>query len=203
MKISAFELPPLGTVAYLLTDKETRQALLIDAPMGASKAIEPVLKEEACELAAVLLTHGHFDHIMDGHLFNQKGVPVYGHEGDKTFFANPSVQSILFQGLPHIHPVKIDKWLHPKENLKIAGYQIEVRYVPGHAPGSVLFYIEAMQTAFVGDTVFSGGVGRVDIPGGNAATLRKSIREQIFTLPDATILYPGHGPSTTVANEKL
>jgi glyoxylase-like metal-dependent hydrolase (beta-lactamase superfamily II) len=98
--------------------------------------------------------------------------------------------------------VKVDAWLQPGEKLAALGREFEVRHVPGHCPGNVLFYEPAGHAVFVGDALFNGGVGRWDLPGGNYDLLARSIREQIYTLPDETVVFPGHGPRTTVADEK-
>jgi glyoxylase-like metal-dependent hydrolase (beta-lactamase superfamily II) len=101
-----------------------------------------------------------------------------------------------------VDPIRVDHWLTPGECWEALGAPVECRHVPGHCPGNVLFYFSSLGAAFVGDALFAGSVGRTDLPGGSAATLAESIRSQIYTLPDATVVYPGHGPSTRVADEK-
>ena len=97
--------------------------------------------------------------------------------------------------------VKIEHWLTQGETLTALGTTIAVRHVPGHCPGNVLFYFAAAQAAFVGDALFKRAIGRTDLPGGSFAELERSIREQIYSLPGETVVYPGHGPATTVAEE--
>jgi glyoxylase-like metal-dependent hydrolase (beta-lactamase superfamily II) len=101
-----------------------------------------------------------------------------------------------------IEPVKVDFWIAPGDRLEALGTQAEVRHVPGHCPGNVLFYFARANTAFVGDSLFNGGVGRWDLPGGSLERLEQSIREQIYTLPPGTIVFSGHGPKTSVADER-
>jgi glyoxylase-like metal-dependent hydrolase (beta-lactamase superfamily II) len=101
-----------------------------------------------------------------------------------------------------LEPIKVDHWLADDEPLTGLGAPVSVRYVPGHCPGSVLFYFSRLGLAFDGDALFKGSIGRTDLPGGSRPQLEKSIRTQIYTLPDATIVYPGHGPETTVGAEK-
>jgi len=96
----------------------------------------------------------------------------------------------------------VDHWLAAGERLAAAGATAEVRHVPGHCPGNVLFYFPQSAAAFVGDALFRGSVGRTDLPGADPAVLARSIREQIYTLPGETVVYPGHGPETTVAAER-
>ena len=99
-------------------------------------------------------------------------------------------------------PAEINNDLVHGQRLKILGQSTEIRHVPGHCPGNVLFFFPDQKTAIVGDAIFAGSIGRTDLPGGDFHTLEKAIREEIYTLPDDTILLPGHGPMTTVAQEK-
>jgi glyoxylase-like metal-dependent hydrolase (beta-lactamase superfamily II) len=107
-----------------------------------------------------------------------------------------------------LKPVKVDTWVAQGDKFTALGVEVEVRHVPGHCPGNVLFYFagnknaKAAGAAFVGDALFAGSVGRTDLPGGSFEQLERSIREQIYTLPDDTIVFPGHGPRTAVRNEK-
>jgi glyoxylase-like metal-dependent hydrolase (beta-lactamase superfamily II) len=98
-------------------------------------------------------------------------------------------------------PVNLDRSVSDGDVLNLMGLRIEVRHVPGHCPGNVLFYVEARRAAFVGDVIFAGSVGRTDFPGGDPAVLRNSILKRVYTLPPATVLYPGHGPKTSVEHE--
>jgi len=101
-----------------------------------------------------------------------------------------------------LEPLKVDHWLDVGEKLPALGAAAEVRWVPGHCPGNVLFYFKDQSAAFVGDALFKGSIGRTDLPGGSFETLARSIREQIYSLPDATKVYSGHGSPTTVGEEK-
>lgn len=201
MDVKVYLLPPVDTNAFLLRDFERGEALLIDAPLG----LLPSMKEDLgdLKLVAMLMTHGHFDHTMGAaEIVEAYGCPVYGHVGDKELYEYPEVQrSFLPPELP-LAPVKINRWLEHRETLEFLGHQIEVRHVDGHTPGGILFYFPARQEAYVGDTLFMGGIGRTDLPGGDRQTLERAIREQVYTLPDECAIHPGHGPSTKVINEK-
>ena len=197
MKIKRYELPPIGTNAWLLYDEDRGEALLCDAPLEAWERIMPDLKELGCELKAVLITHGHWDHIGDGHHFSRTGVPIYAHESDGPMMARPSAQMN-----PSIQGCKADHTLKDGDSLELLGQEIAVKHVPGHSPGSVLFYFSELKWAISGDVIFRGTVGRTDFPGCSHIQLINSIRKHILTLPEETVLYPGHGGRTTVAIEK-
>ena len=98
--------------------------------------------------------------------------------------------------------IQVDQWVAAGDSLEALGQSVEVRHVPGHCPGNIMFVFSDQTTAFVGDAIFAGSIGRTDLPGGSFAELEASIRSQIYTLPDETTLYPGHGPATTVKIEK-
>ncbi|MFP4353426.1 MAG: MBL fold metallo-hydrolase [Puniceicoccaceae bacterium] len=200
MDIRILPLGPIETNAFLLTDGA--DAVLIDAPMGAFDAVGEVLARSGATLGALLLTHGHWDHTTDAHRFQAAGVPLHGHAGDRELFENPAVMApFLIPGVP-LEPVRIDHWVEEGRPLGVLGKAVEVRHVPGHAPGNVLFHFPEQSACFSGDALFAGGIGRYDLPGGDFTTLEDSIRRKIYTLPEDTEIYPGHGPVTSVREEK-
>ncbi|WP_245844367.1 MBL fold metallo-hydrolase [Nibricoccus aquaticus] len=191
------------TNAYLLTPEAGGEAVLIDAPLGVWAMVAKILEKEKCVLKEVWLTHGHFDHIQGvEEIAAATGVKVFAHEADRAMMEQPEVVEARM-GFPlGLKVVKPEGWFTVGEKRMAAVAEAEVRYVPGHCPGSVLFYFAKEGVAFVGDAIFAGSVGRTDFEGGSFPLLEKSIREQIYTLPEATVLYPGHGGTTTVAKEK-
>lgn len=193
---------PLETNAYLLTDMERREALLIDAPQGVAPYIKKILKREQIKLVGLLLTHGHWDHIADAKPVSDLGPVVYGHKDDKEWFETPMAMSVAMPEGLEIEPVETIKWIEDGQTLWIMGQEIRVLHVPGHAPGSLAFYFPLIGTAFVGDAIFAGSIGRTDLPGGDFKTLEASIKEKLYTLPKDTMLCPGHGQATTVEQEK-
>lgn len=202
LKIQTFPLPPLETNAYLVTDTESSKAILVDAPQGAWSKVGPALERHGSTLEACVLTHAHFDHVLGAHELNRQGVPLYLHEDDRGMLEGLPGQLKYF-GMPgEAADITIDHWLTIPASLHLLDRDLEIRHVPGHCPGSVLIYSAGDQFAFVGDAIFAGGVGRTDFPGCSFEQLENSIREQIYTLPDNTTLYPGHGPATTVGREK-
>lgn len=202
MIIETQELPPIGTNAMALIDPERKECVVIDAPAGAFDWAAALAERHACKIVALILTHGHWDHILDGWKFAEQAIPTYGHADDRIMFDEPSrMASYAIPGL-ELKPVRIGQWIGQGEKLQLLGRTLEVRHVPGHCPGNILIYLEEEAAAFVGDALFAGSIGRYDLPGGDFPVLERSIREQIYTLPDATKIYPGHGPTTTVAAEK-
>jgi glyoxylase-like metal-dependent hydrolase (beta-lactamase superfamily II) len=202
MIIETQELPPIGTNAIALIAVERKECVIVDAPAEAHAWAVDVAGRHGCKIVALILTHGHWDHTLDGWKFVEDGIPVYGHEEDALMFAEPSrMANFAMPGLD-LRPVKIDHWLAQGQKLNLLGTEMEIRHVPGHCPGNILVYLPEESAAMVGDAIFAGSIGRYDLPGGDFPTLERSIREQIYTLPEDTTIYPGHGPTTTVAAEK-
>lgn len=211
MKIHVQPAGPLQTNAYLLTEPKTGSAVLIDAPLGITDIIGPVLEKEGCKLTELWLTHGHFDHMQDAaRLKAGLGVKVLAHRDDQGLIETPEIMEGFMGQKLGLKGVKVDQWVAQGDKVTALGCEFEVRHVPGHCPGNVLFYLPAASgstgltagSAFVGDALFNGGVGRWDLPGGSFEMLAEAIRSQIYTLPDDTIVFPGHGPRTTVGGEK-
>ncbi len=197
----------IQTNAYLLTDQDSREAVLIDAPGEVWAKVEPILAKENCKLTQLWITHGHWDHTEGGaEVVRASDAKVIAHKDDQVMIETPEVMEERLEKMMgmriKLEAIKVDRWVAEGDQIEALGQKIEVRHVPGHCPGNVLFYFAAGDTAFVGDAIFAGSVGRTDLPGGDTQTLLKAIRERIYTLPDATTLYPGHGQSTTVGREK-
>lgn len=201
MKIHVLPSGPIQTIGYLLT--EGTEAVLVDAPAGIMARIQPVLAKEGCTLQELWLTHGHWDHTQEAaKLVRETGARVRGHEADRVLFENPAIMEERLGHKLGLEPVRVDHWARQGERFTALGREFQVRHVPGHCPGNILFYQREAKTAFVGDALFKAGVGRWDLPGGDFEVLARSIREQIYTLPDDTLVFPGHGPRTTVGEEK-
>jgi hydroxyacylglutathione hydrolase len=194
---------PIQTNAYLLTAPGRGEAVLIDAPGKVWAGVAPILAREKCRLTELWITHGHWDHMQGAaEVVRETGALCRAHEADRMLLENPRVMSAFMGEDLGLEPVAVSAWLRPGERLAVFGTEVEVRHVPGHCPGNVLFHFPAAAAVFVGDALFNGGVGRTDLPGGDAAELVQSIRTQIYTLPPETVVYPGHGPATTVGEEK-
>ena len=202
MEILTIELGPFATNAFLLWNDGGNDAVLFDAPPGAEDTLPNVLSERGLELTDVYLTHGHWDHFSGLPQLESASIGTWLHPEDRILVEKPELAaSYVPPGLP-MRPARIDHDLHHGQKLEILGQPCEVRHVPGHCPGNVLFYFKEQNFAITGDAIFAGSIGRTDLPGGDFPTLEKAIREQIYTLPESTKLLPGHGPQTSVAQEK-
>jgi len=217
MKLHVLPAGPIQTNAYLLTAPERGEAVLIDAPGGVWAEVAAILAEEKCRLTELWLTHGHWDHTQGAaEVVRATGAKVRAHLADRPLYETPQVMSGFLSARLKLEPVFPDLWVNQGDTFTALGIAIEVRHVPGHCPGNVLFYLAGTPAfvppsgtsarpegmAFVGDALFAGSVGRTDLPGGSMEVLADAIRRQIYTLPDETVVYPGHGSATTVGGEK-
>lgn len=194
---------PIQTNAYLLTVPASGEAVLIDAPGDVWEQVQPILSREKCRLTEVWITHGHWDHTQGGaEVVRASGAKVRAHAADRVLIETPEVMERFMGDRLNLQPIHVDVWVAQGDTFDALGTQVEVRHVPGHCPGNVLFYFPARKAAFVGDALFNGSIGRTDLPGGNFEQLEHAIREQIYTLPPETLVFPGHGSKTTVAHEK-
>lgn len=187
---------------YLAVCRDHGVALVID-PGAAASSILRSLEEEALDVAAIVLTHAHLDHL-EGVAAVKKatGADVYLHPDDRPLYDRASDQAAAFDH-PLEAPPPPDRALAHGDVLEFGGCTLEVRHAPGHSPGHVILVSETDGLAFVADVVFQGSIGRTDLPGGDFHELMRSIREQVLSLPDETRLLPGHGPETTVGHERV
>jgi glyoxylase-like metal-dependent hydrolase (beta-lactamase superfamily II) len=184
---------------YLVTDPASNTAVLID-PGDETELFLEAVERRGVDLQAVWLTHAHIDHVSGvAHVVGETGVPVYLHEDDRRLYDGAAEQGAWF-GLAVDAPPPPNHGLAHGDILELGTLRFEVRHVPGHSPGSVAFVGHGV--AIVGDVLFAGSVGRVDLPGGDGATLLQSIRDHLLTLPDETVVHAGHGPETTIGRER-
>jgi len=199
MRIERWTGPPVETHTYLVIDEATREAWAIDAPLETAGALLARVREQGLRLTRLVLTHAHFDHLLDAERYQQAGIPIALHPADGPLLHAPQTQ--LF-GLPYPMPrVRIDEELAEGTSLRLGEDAWEVWHVPGHAPGHVVLYCAARQTLLGGDMLFQGGYGRVDLPGCDPAQMASSLL-RLLDLPPETRVYPGHGPETTLGRER-
>jgi glyoxylase-like metal-dependent hydrolase (beta-lactamase superfamily II) len=206
MKIDRLVLGAYETNCYILRESESASdCLIIDTGLEAGELVD-FLHEHKLNPTAVVLTHGHIDHI--GGLAqlrkNFTDVKVYVHKRDANILSDwQSNLSFLVGVKPAAGDCpRADFTLEDSSIVEQAGIKLEVLHTPGHTPGGICLYVRKEQTVFVGDTLFADSVGRTDMPGGSMTQLLRSIKEKLLTLPDETVVYPGHGPKTTISRER-
>jgi hydroxyacylglutathione hydrolase len=203
LEIVSFTLGPVQTNAYLVADSETKEAVVID-PAWDGHIILAEAQKRGWRIGHLWYTHAHFDHIGGAGAIADALNPlplVALHPNDHVLWRAGGGGALFgFDIDPGPEPT-ID-FVHG-QILRLGSNEFEVRFTPGHTPGHCVLYVAAAGVCFCGDLIFNGSVGRTDLPGGDWETLVKSIKEQVFTLPDDTRLLSGHGPITTVGEEKM
>ena len=192
---------PLAANCYVLADENEALAVVID-PGADHEAIQSLLRQEELQLGAIVCTHGHYDHIgAIEELAKQRQAPVFIHPLDAPMLSDAFANlSATFDQQPQ--SLSID-WQPARAgtDIRVGGVDLRVLDTPGHTPGGISLVVEG--AVFCGDALFAGSIGRTDLPGGDYATLIASIKENLFALPDETIVYPGHGPATTIGIERV
>ena len=191
------------TNSYIVHEKNSENAVIVDAP-GPADQIISLLKEKGLTAEVLVVTHAHIDHL--GGIADLRSefpeMRIAAGRDASRMLGRPSMNLSLFVGKPTKFP-KPEIVLTNGSELKAGGLEFEVRMVPGHAPGSVCLYRRSdPPTVFTGDTLFAGSVGRTDLPGGDMNDLITKIRERIMSLPEETVVYPGHGPQTSIGAER-
>ena len=211
MLVAGFPAGSFATNCYVLAPGPGHACVVVDPGQDAVEPLERVLAEHRLTPVAVVLTHGHFDHtfsvapVCDGH-----DVPAFIHPDDRAMLADPlkglSREAMAFFGgrLELREPREV-RPLDDGAALELAGLALRVDHTPGHTPGSVVFSTATEQgdeVILAGDTLFAGSIGRTDLPGGDTATLLRSVRDQLLTRDDAAHVLPGHGPTPTIGRER-
>jgi hydroxyacylglutathione hydrolase len=206
--IEGFALGPFETNCYVVYVPGPRGAIrgrgcwIVDASFGPEPLIGRV-RELGLIPEALLLTHAHVDHIagVDEVLAAFSGTPVVIHPSEREWLRDPALNLSVGMGTP-VTAHGPDRTYEAGEELELSGTRWTVLHTPGHSPGGVALWNGADNVALVGDALFAGSVGRTDFPGSDPHLLARSIRERLYTLPEETIIYPGHGPQSTIGREK-
>jgi hydroxyacylglutathione hydrolase len=205
---------------HILGDAETGEALVID-PGDEVERIEAILARHRLKVRAIVSTHAHIDHVGGlARLAQSTGAPVLMHAADLPLYENLEIQAALL-GMPTPQSTKVDDLVKEGDSVRWGRFAAQIFHTPGHSPGSITLYLPAEGSAdpapqsaakdagdepapqlFAGDTLFAGSIGRTDLWGGSYPQILNSIREKLLVLPDRTIVFPGHGPATTIAQER-
>jgi len=190
---------PLQVNCFLVACQKTRDAMVVD-PGEEGLRILQLAKSEGLEISKVVNTHGHFDHIgANQQVVESTGATLMLHAADLPLLQNARNHAEVY-GLTVVPSPAPDRLLGQGDTFEVGEHTFSVFHVPGHSPGGICLLSEGH--LFVGDVLFAGSVGRTDLPGGDFDALVEGVRERLFTLPDETIVHPGHGPDTTIGQER-
>lgn len=205
LNIQVFTFNPFQENTYVLYD-ETGDAVIVDP--GCSNRMED--KELSEWIASkqltprlILLTHSHIDHILGAYFVKDKyRIPLCIHPKDESTLKSGKIVAGMY-GIDNYTEVSADRYVDEKDTVEFGNQKMSVLFLPGHAPGHVGYYHKDQKVVIGGDVLFRNSIGRTDLPGGDFDTLISSIHQKLFTLPDDVVVYPGHGPETTIGEEKV
>ena len=200
MRIKKFVIGMVGTNCYVVYNENTKECFVVD-PAAPSAPLVEFIRTEGLQLQGILLTHGHFDHIMAVKEVKEKyQIPVYACMQEEVMLAEPTINMTAVYG--SACSIKPEVLLDDGQIFEAAGFSIQMFHTPGHTKGSCCYYIKDEGVLFSGDTLFCGSVGRTDFPGGSSAEIVRSLHKLVDTLPEDTEVFPGHDASTTIGYEK-
>ena len=201
IKIESRVLGPVATNCYLIINKDNNESIIVD-PADSPESIYDMVVRSGSKPQAILLTHGHFDHIGAANEVREHyGIKIYASCDEEKLLASPARNLSNAYGMSL--RVTADVLHNDGDILELAGLKIKAIHTPGHTPGGCCYYMEQEGVLFSGDTLFQTSVGRSDFPGGSASALVRSVKEKLLVLPEETHVYPGHMEETTIGYEKL
>lgn len=201
LKINHYVVGQVQTNCYVVINDETKECFVVDPGASAKQLAERIRKDELNPVA-ILLTHGHFDHAGAAEeLAKEFGVKIYAHEAEEDTLKDSNKNVSWMVGANEVYHADI--FLKDEQELEIAGFEIKVFHTPGHTEGGCCYYLKEEGVLFSGDTLFAQSVGRTDFPGGSMSAIVRSIKDKLMTLPEDTVVYPGHNDPTTIETERM
>lgn len=205
MKIKQFTFNMFGVNTYVLWDEKTLEAAIVDPGMvdeAEENVLDSFIERNHLKVTHLINTHLHLDHTFgDKHVMERYGVELEGHHSDEFLGDNLPAQARAFGIGREVAPIDIDKELKEGDKIMLGDEAIYVLHVPGHSPGSLVLYVPTSGFLLAGDVLFKNSIGRSDLAGGNGPELIDGIETKLLTLPPETIVYPGHGPATSIGSE--
>jgi glyoxylase-like metal-dependent hydrolase (beta-lactamase superfamily II) len=193
---------PFQENCYIIGDEDSGTGAVLD-PGDEAARIAMAVEQTGLEIGSIIVTHAHIDHVgAVAALVDEYACPVLMHAEAEPMLNQLPTQAIMM-GLRFGKVPTVDLYIDDEEVLEVGDLRLRSLYTPGHAPGHLAFYVEDEDLVLSGDALFAGSVGRVDLPGGSMEVLMRSIEERLLTLPDETIVYSGHGPRTTIGDERV
>ncbi|TEW53870.1 MBL fold metallo-hydrolase [Psychromonas sp. RZ22] len=202
MKIVVIPVTPYQQNCSLIICEETKQAAIVD-PGGEADRILSAVNNHKVNVDKIILTHGHLDHVGGTEVLAERlNIPIVGPEKEDAFWLNQlEAQSTMFN-FPNTRSFLPTQWLQEGDVVEVGNIKLNILHIPGHTPGHVALFDAVSKQIIVGDILFNGAIGRSDFPRGNHSQLISGIKQKLLTLPQDTVVFPGHGPTTTIAHEK-
>lgn len=204
LQVKKFTFNPFEENTYILYD-ETKEAVIIDPgcyEQGERGLLNNFITGNGLKVSKLINTHCHIDHVLGNSFVKSSfGVPLFIHKNEIPVLSSVKVYASNY-GFPKYEESEPDDFLDEKDKLIIGKHELDILFVPGHSPGHLVFYDADSGTCIAGDTLFQGSIGRTDLPGGDHHTLLSKIKSELFSLPNDTVVYPGHGPETSIGMEK-
>ena len=203
MKIVVIPVTPYQQNCSLVICEDTNKAAIVD-PGGEVERILSAVKNHNVTVDKIILTHGHLDHVGGTEaLAESLNIPVIGPEKEDAFWLNELEQQSKMFGFPKATSFLPTRWLEEGDHVEVGNIKLSVLHIPGHTPGHITLFDAVSKQIIVGDILFNGAVGRSDFPRGNHQQLISGIKQKLLTLPEETVVFPGHGPTTTIGRERI
>lgn len=209
MKIKQFQFNDISVNTYIVWDSQTLDAVIIDPGCyypQEEQTLKQFVEDNRLNINHILNTHLHFDHIFGNNFVEETfGVAAKAHSADMPWLLQIGrrLASFGIQYNKSVNPIKPENFLQEGDVIRFGRHTFQILHIPGHSPGSLVYYCKEENTLFCGDVLFKGSLGRYDFADSNGTALVQGIRQKLFTLPDNTVVYSGHGPSTTIGIEKV